>query len=278
MFHDRMCSRNVNITYSYLSKKLKGIKPDILVILGSGLSKVLANKKPIISIPYSKIPKTPTSTVSGHDGVLDIIRYNDKIVAVMRGRFHVYEGNSPDDTVRLLRALYLCGVRTAILTNAAGSTSIKHKPGDLIILKDHINMTGLTPLASKEAEAMAPMFTDLSEPYCLKLRTKIKKIAKKLGIKTTEGVYAWMHGPQYETRSEVKMLKSLGVDVVGMSTVAEVLALRHLDVKLACISTVTNYGTGVKAGKTLSHEEVKQMGIKTSEKLNSILDHFLSAS
>lgn len=285
MLHDSLCSRNAYIkglpknlrkTYSYISKKLKNLNPDIVVVLGSGLSNVLADKASIKKIPYSKIPCVPRATVSGHDGVLDIIEYNKKIIAIMRGRFHTYEGNTPDDTVRLLRALALYGAKTVILTNAAGSTSIKHKPGDLIILKDHINMTGLTPLSSKEARTIAPTFVDLSEPYCKKLRSNIKKAATKNKIKTTEGTYAWMTGPQYETVSEVKMLKQIGADVVGMSTVAEVLALRQLGVKVACISTVTNYGTGVKKGTTLSHKEVKEAGIKSSEKLNKILNYFLS--
>ncbi len=259
-------------TYSYLSKELIGIKPQIVVVLGSGLGKILS--KDVISlkkISYSDIPNIPESRVSGHDGILDIIKYKEKIVAVMRGRFHTYEGDTPDEVVRLLRALGLCGIKTAILTNATGSTSLKHKPGTFLLVKDHINMTAQTPLYSNEARSLGTTFVDVSEPYSLELRSKIKIAAKKNKTKMPEGVYAWMIGPQYETVAEVKMLNKLGADVVGMSTVAEVIALRQMNIETACISTVTNYGTGVLKGKKLSHEEVKNAGMKIGFTLDKLL-------
>lgn len=247
-------------------------------MLGSGLSKILSNDVVSLKkIPYSKIPNVPRSTVSGHDGVLDIIKYKQKTIAVMRGRFHVYEGNHPDDTVRLLRALGLTGIKHAILTNAAGSTSLKHKPGNILLVKDHLNMTALTPLSSNEARSIGPTFVDVSEPYSLKLRAKIKTIAKKHKVKVAEGVYAWMIGPQYETAAEVRMMNKNGADAVGMSTVAEVLALRQMDIDVACISTITNYGTGVIKGKKLSHDEVKIAAKKMQSSLDKILKSLIEA-
>ncbi len=272
-----MAKNKLKKTYNYLAKRLKGLEPEAVIILGSGLSGILSDVDSLKKIPYSKIPNVPKPTVSGHQGVLDIIRYQKKTVAVMRGRFHVYEGNHPDDTVRLLRALVLCGVKNAVLTNAAGSTSLKHKPGDMLLLKDHINVTALTPLSSDEARSLGTTFVDVSEPYSLKLRSKIKSIAKKHKVKMTEGVYAWMTGPQYETAAEVRMLNKHGADAVGMSTVAEVLALRQLDVDTACISTITNYGTGVIKGRKLSHEEVKIVAKKMQASLDKILKSLIAS-
>ncbi len=280
MLHDGLHSRNIAVNKlpgklgqaaTYLHKEIAKYSPEFVVVLGSGLSDVFSCGKVLYTIPYSSIPGIPKAIVSGHRGVLEIVKFEGKNVAIMRGRFHIYEGNSPDDAVRLLRALVLTGARTAILTNASGSTSLAHKPGELALIKDHINITNLTPLSSDEAHSLGGGFLDMSEPYCGELRTKIKNITKKLKIKMSEGVYACMRGPQYETAAEVSMLKRLGADVVGMSTVPEVIALRQLGVRVCCITTVTNYGTGVKKGATLSHEEVKTMGKKVAHKLDKII-------
>ncbi|MEI6092319.1 MAG: purine-nucleoside phosphorylase [bacterium] len=260
----------INKTVLFLERKIGNRKPEIMVILGSGLGDVLAEAKIIHEIPYADIPGIPASTVSGHKGVLEIVEYNKKIIAVLRGRLHTYEGCSSDDVVRTMRALALLGVHTAVITNAAGSTSKKNGPGDMVLLKDHINMNSQTPLISAEAKAMGETFLDLSEPYNNNLRKKIIKKAKEQKIKVSEGVYAWMKGPQYETAAEVKMLHKLGADLVGMSTVPEVIALRQLGVDVVGISTVSNYGTGVINSK-LSHKEVKTAGQKISISLNKLL-------
>ncbi|MFH1223125.1 MAG: purine-nucleoside phosphorylase [Pseudomonadota bacterium] len=286
MPNDGVHSRNINVnnlpgklglTVTCLNRELGLDIPKYVVVLGSGLSDVLSDVEVVRSVPYVSIHGIPKPTVSGHKGVLEIVKYKNKKIFVMRGRFHLYEGNSPDDSVRLLRALALLGVRTAFLTNAAGSTSLKNKPGDLLILKDHLNMTNLTPLSSSEGAALGAKFLDMSEPYSEELQKKIKQAANKLKIKTSTGVYACMRGPQYETQAEVKMLKILGADAAGMSTVPEVIALRQLGVKIACITTITNYGTGVKKGKHLSHEEVKKIGQKTAIKLDKIFKKVLSS-
>ncbi len=280
MFHDGLHSRNNTIkklpgklgkAAAYLSKKIGKYSPETVIVLGSGLSDVFSGVEILHSIPYSSIPGIPKAIVSGHRGVLEIVMFGGKKIAVMRGRFHIYEGNTPDDAVRLLRVLVLLGVRTAMLTNASGSTSLKNKPGELALIKDHINITNLTPLSSDEAHSLGGGFLDMSEPYSVEIRKKVKDISKKLNIKISEAVYACMRGPQYETAAEVKMLNKLGADVVGMSTVPEVIALRQLGVRVACITTVTNYGTGVKKGKTLSHSEVKETSGKTAHKLDKIL-------
>jgi purine-nucleoside phosphorylase len=256
---------------TYLKNEIGKYSPEFVVVLGSGLSGVFSEAEVLYSVPYSSIPGIPKAIVSGHKGVLEIVEFEGKKIAIMRGRFHIYEGNTPDDAVRLLRVLVLLGVKTAILTNASGSTSLKNKPGELTLIKDHINITNLTPLSSDEAHSLGGGFLDMSEPYDAEIRKIAKGIAKKLNIKISEAVYACMRGPQYETASEIKMLKTLGADVVGMSTVPEVIALRQLGVKVACLTTVTNYGTGVKKGKTLSHEEVKAASKKVAYKLDNML-------
>ena len=287
MLHDGVHSGNniidglaepLRSTTLFLKEKLEGITPDYMVVLGSGLSTVLSSDVEILtSIKYSDIPGSSGATVSGHSGILELIKCEGKIVAVLRGRLHTYEGHSATDVVRTVRALSILGVKKAILTNAAGGTSLKHKPGTFILLKDHINMTGLTPLSSAEAKSIGVTFVDLSQPYSLKLRKEIKKQAVKLKIGLREGVYAWMPGPQYETASEVRMMKNAGVDVVGMSTVPEVIALNQLHTEVAVLSMVTNYGTGVKKDKKLSHEEVKEIGLKTANKLDNLLKSLIKA-
>jgi len=280
VLHDGLHSRDTVINNlpgqlgeaaTYLQSEIGKYAPEFIIVLGSGLSDVFSGAEILCSIPYSSIPGIPKAIVSGHRGVLEIVKFEGKMIAIMRGRFHIYEGNSPDDAVRLLRILVLLGAKTAILTNASGSTSLKNKPGELALIKDHINITNLTPLSSDEAHSLGGGFLDMSEPYSAEIRKKIKGIAKKLNIKISEAVYACMRGPQYETGSEIKMLKKLGADVVGMSTVPEVIALRQLGVKVGCITTVTNYGTGVKKGKTLSHTDVKDMGKKVAHKLDKLL-------
>ena len=284
MLHDGLHSGNIAIknlpgklgqAATYLYNEIGKYVPEFVIVLGSGLSDVLFGAEVLYSIPYSSIPGIPKAIVSGHRGVLEIAMFEGKRIAVMRGRFHIYEGNTPDDAVRLLRVLVLLGVRTAILTNASGSTSLKNKPGELALIKDHINITNLTPLSSDEAHSLGGGFLDMSEPYSLEIRETIKKCAEKLNIKISDAVYACMRGPQYETASEVKMLKKLGADVVGMSTVPEVIALRQLGVNVACITTVTNYGTGVKKGNTLSHNDVKATSEKAAHKLDKLLKSLL---
>lgn len=266
MLHDGLHSG-----YNTVKQKLKGITPTCLIVLGSGLNKVLSDVEVAVRLPYTEIPGIKCSTVSGHEGVLEIIKLEEKYIAVLRGRSHIYEGYTASEVVRLHRILALLGVKKAILTNAAGSTSLRHKPGEIMLLKDCINMTGQTPLSTDEARSLGETFVDMSEPFSSKLRKEIKKIAAQLKIKLKEGVYAWMHGPQYETAAEVKMMNKLGADLVGMSTVPEVLALRQMGIEVVGISTVTNYGTGVRAGKKLSHSEVKKVGRETSHKLDILL-------
>ena len=260
----------INKTVLYLQRQIGSKKPEILIVLGSGLSEVMADANVIKEIPYSDIPGSPVSTVSGHKGLLTIAEYNGKTLAILRGRFHTYEGYSTDDIVRIIRSLALLGANRAIVTNAAGSTSKKNGPGDIVILKDHINMNYQTPLISLEAKALGETFLDMSEPYNNKLRKKIMTAAKNNKIKLHEGIYACSKGPQYETAAEVRMLNKIGADVVGMSTVPEVIALRQLDVDIVGISTVSNYGTGVSDSK-LSHQKVKVAGQKVSKTLDKLI-------
>ena len=205
MLNDGNGSRHLDIeslpapiskTVTYLLKKIGNKRPHTLVILGSGLGAILSasanvnvGHKPIkklLSLPYSEIPGVPISTVSGHAGLLEILDYNGKIIALMRGRLHTYEGYTSDDVVRIMRALAVLGLKTAIITNAAGSTSIKFGPGDIVLIKDHVNMTGITPLASDVARAIGETFVDMTDVYCKTERKKIISKAKNLGIKVNK--------------------------------------------------------------------------------------------
>lgn len=259
-------------TFEFLNKEFKNLNlnPSISITLGSGLSSVFNDLKSILKIKYNDIPGVPTSTVKGHSGVLDILEYEKKHIAVMRGRIHPYEyGNTPDDSVRILRVLALLGVKKSILTNAAGSLHLKNKVGSLMLIKDHIKLSHLTPLTSLEAKSIGPTFVDMTDAYSERIRDMIKKISKKNKINIAEGVYAYMHGPQYETSAEIKMLKTLGADAVGMSTALETIALKQLNIEVACISIMTNYGTGIK--KSVDHSSVTDVASKAAKKLDIIL-------
>lgn len=257
-------------TYLYLEKRFAGKVPKTLITLGSGQGEVLNDVKVLEDIPFSTISGVPKSSVSGHKGSLEIAEFNKNIIAIMRGRLHTYETNRTlDEVVRIQKALCLLGIENAILTNAAGSTSLDYKPGSLVVLSDHINLTGLSPLISDEL--LSYYFLDQSMAYDSTISNKIIEAGKANNIDIKTGVYAWARGPQYETPSETKMINMLGGNIVGMSTVPEVIILNYFKVKVAAISMVTNYAGGIIKNKILTHEEVKEVGLKGSNNLNKVL-------
>ncbi|MBN1114961.1 MAG: purine-nucleoside phosphorylase [Oligoflexia bacterium] len=258
-------------TALYLGNKLGAIRPECLVILGSGLNNVLEDINTLYTFRYKDITGIPGSSVSGHKGILQFCEYEGQVIAIMRGRLHIYEGYHCDDVVRLPRAIAFLGAKTAFITNAAGSTSVQNRPGDIVLINDHINTTGLSPLGSDEARMIGEQFIDMGQAYSRELGSDILKAARKNSIKLKQGVYAWTRGPQYETAAEIRALKKMGVSVVGMSTVPEVIALHQMGTRIACVSSVTNFCTGVRKDHTLSHEEVKENGKKVSQKLDGII-------
>jgi len=252
---------NKRIENGFISLKLQNNSLKTAIILGSGLSGV---KDSFIGeeIPFSKISDFPSPTVKGHSGILKI---SDK-VAICAGRIHYYEGYSIDDVVFPIFLLNRIGVKNLIITNAAGGINSSYKPGDLVLISDHINLTGCNPLIGINDDSLGPRFPDMSDCYNKELIDKALKI--KPGMK--QGVYAGLKGPPYETPAEVRMLKTIGADLVGMSTVNEVIAASYLGMKVIGISCVTNLAAGI-SDKKLDHSEVVEAGKKTEKELTSLI-------
>lgn len=245
-------------------KKIIDIKPEIGLILGSGLGDLAENIKNKVEIKYSDIPNFPVSTVKGHDGKLIIGELEGKDVIAMKGRFHYYEGYSQADTTIPVRVMKMMGVKNIIVTNAAGGVNKDFNAGDLMIIKDHINLSGSNPLIGKNDDRIGPRFPDMSDAYSKDKRKLVKDCAKELGINIKEGVYVYLSGPNYETPAEIKMLQILGGDAVGMSTVPEVLTAVHCGICVIGISCITNMAAGISQNK-LNHEEV----IETTERVKN---------
>lgn len=231
------------------------IKPKIGLILGSGLG-VLANEMTeAIHIPFDQIPYFMKPTAEGHKGEVVCGKLNGVEVILLNGRYHYYEGYTLEQVTFPVRIMKLLGVETLILTNACGAVNRSFKPGELMIIKDHINLTANNPLIGKNLDIFGPRFPDASEIYTKDLRMLAKRVGDHLGIKLNEGVYTWWTGPSYETPAEIKMISILGGDAVGMSTVPEALVASHAGMNVLGISCLTNMASGILPQK-LSHQEV----------------------
>lgn len=246
---------------AYIASKTDA-KPEIGLILGSGLG-VLADEieNPTV-IPYGDIPHFPVSTVEGHKGQLVIGTLEDKPVVAMQGRFHYYEGHGLEAVTFPVRVMKAIGVDKIIVTNAAGGVNESYRPGDLMLIKDHINLTGQNPLIGPNDQEMGVRFPDMSTAYCPDLRAIARNAAEQNGIQVQEGVYVGMLGPSYETPAEIRMLRILGGDAVGMSTVPEVIVARHAGIRVLGISCISNMAAGILP-QPLSHDEV----METAEKV-----------
>lgn len=229
----------INETTQYLVEK--GFdQPEVGIILGTGLGQ-LANEIEIINeVSYNHIPHFPTATVEFHKGKLIYGNLCGKKVIVMQGRFHLYEGYSLQDVTFPVRIMEKLGIKTLLISNAAGAINLDFNKGDLMLIDDHINLQGSSPLAFKGVEDLGERFTDMSEPYDKKINSNFDTIAKAHNITLHNGVYASVFGPQLETRAEYKMLKIIGADAVGMSTVPEVIVANHLNLKVAAVSVLTD--------------------------------------
>jgi purine-nucleoside phosphorylase len=232
-----------------------GPLPKVSIVLGSGLSELLREMTIESEVPYSEIPHVKRATVEGHAGKLVVGDLKGTRVACMQGRLHFYEGYSMHEVVFPFRALAYSGVETFLVTNAAGGLREDMKPMDLCLIRDHINLTGTNPLIGKNEEKLGPRFPDMSDIYDKGLRARIKALAERLGVDLKEGVYVGFHGPSYETPAEIRMCRQMGGDVVGMSTVPEAIALRHMGKRVVGISFVSNLAAGV-TDQHLVHSEV----------------------
>ncbi len=247
-----------------------GLKPEVGLILGSGLGVLADLIQDGISIPYQDIPHFPVSTVEGHDGELLLGTIEGRAVVMMKGRFHMYEGYGPEVTAFPVRVMKELGVQSLLVTNAAGGVNTSYKPGDLMVISDYINLTGRNPLIGPNDSALGVRFPDMSEGYSRRLRQTLKTIAAAKGIEVQEGVYAGMLGPSYETPAEIRMLRTLGADAVGMSTVSETIVARHAGLEVLGISCISNMAAGI-LDQPLSHDEVMETTDLARDKFLSLV-------
>jgi purine-nucleoside phosphorylase len=247
-------------------------QPLVGLVLGSGLGAFAEGLSARTAISYDKIPNFPVpSGVVGHAGELVLGSVGSTAVVVLSGRIHYYEGRPMSDVVFPARVLARLGVRAVILTNAAGGVRLSFRPGDLMLINDHVNALGTNPLVGGNEEALGPRFPDMSVVYDAKLRSVIKAEARRLRIPLHQGIYVSLTGPSYETPAEIRMWRKLGVDAVGMSTVPEAIALRHAGVRVAGISTITNMAAGILK-KPLNHVEVLETTRRVGARFVKLLE------
>lgn len=232
-----------------------GIRPEIGLILGSGLGVLAEEIEAPVRIPYGQVPHFPVSTVEGHAGQFVFGMLAGRPVVAMQGRFHYYEGYSQQQITLPVRVMKALGVRTLLVTNAAGGVNRDYTPGDLMILTDHLNFSGQNPLVGKNIDELGPRFPDMSEVYPRELVKGMESVAARLEIPVKKGVYVMMSGPSYETPAEIRMLRTLGADAVGMSTVPEAIVANHCGMAVAGISCITNMAAGI-LDQPLNHQEV----------------------
>ena len=245
------------------------LRPAIGVVLGSGLGAFADSLDEAVAVPFTEIPHFPASTVVGHGGALVVGRCRGIPVAVMKGRVHFYEGYSLEQVVFPVRVLGRLGVQTLVFTNAAGAINPAFAPGDLMVIEDHLNLLG-NPLLGPNEEALGPRFPDMSAAYDRGLRDVAEAACRAASVRCHRGVYVSLTGPSYETPAEIRMFRTLGADAVGMSTVPEVIAARHMGIRVAGLSCLTNMAAGV-TDRELDHREVLETGERVKGALLDVL-------
>ena len=252
----------------------QGPSPRLGIVLGSGLGAFAESLEDGLALGYDRVPGMPTASVSGHAGKLVLGTLSGKRVACLQGRVHAYEGHSPERVVFGVRLLAKLGTECVMLTNAAGGLADDMAPGDLMLIDDHLNLTGRNPLVGMHDASGSP-FCDMTQAYDEKLGQAAMQAAGELGIELKRGIYAGLLGPSYETPAEIRMLKTLGASAVGMSTVLETIALRQLGVRVAGLSLISNLAAGLARGP-LSHEEVKAIAGKSETVTSALLTRWCS--
>jgi purine-nucleoside phosphorylase len=246
------------------------LRPQIGLILGSGLGAFADSLANATRVPYAQIPAFPRSTAIGHAGQMAIGNAGNIPVAAMQGRVHLYEGYSAQEVAFPIRVFGRMGIRAVILTNAAGGINLKYQQGALVLIKDHINLQGHNPLVGPNDDRFGVRFPDMTQAYTRAYARAAQEEAAKLGLSLEDGVYAALLGPSYETPAEIRYLRTIGADLVGMSTVAEVIAARHMGIKVLAISCVTNMAAGI-LDQVLSHQEVMATGEKVRGQFEALL-------
>ena len=253
----------------FIQSKTK-LRPSVALVLGSGLGAFADELSSATRIPYHKIPGFPRSTVAGHSGQLVIGKAAGVPLVAMQGRVHLYEGYSAKEVVFPMRVLGRLGIRAAILTNAAGAINLDYSQGALVAIRDHINLQGTNPLIGPTDERFGVRFPDMSHAYAKAYREIALREAKRLGIQIHEGVYAALCGPSFETPAEIRYLKTIGADLVGMSTAFEVIVARHMGIRVLGISCVTNMAAGI-LDQPLTHAEVMETGDRVKGQFMALL-------
>ena len=256
-----------------LNEHLAGFQPVLAIVLGSGLGQLADLVKPVLTLDYSSIPGFPTPTVHGHSGRLLAGTIAATPVICLQGRSHAYEGHPARALALPIRALRAVGCTELLLTNAAGSLRPDMPPESLMAISDHINWAGINPLIGSNDETIGARFFDMSQAYNPALRSRLHQAAQAAGITLREGVYAMFAGPNFETPAEIRALHRLGADAVGMSTVPECLVANHCGMKVAAVSTITNYAAGMTAGN-LSHQETLAVGAQAADRLTDLVQGF----
>jgi purine-nucleoside phosphorylase len=246
------------------------LRPAVGVVLGSGLGGFADAVEDAVEIPYAEIPGWPATTAVGHSGTLVLGVFGGVPVAVMKGRAHLYEGHPPAKVVFGVRALGRLGVGNLVLTNACGAIDPSLAPGRLVAISDHLNLQGSSPLTGPNDDKLGPRFPDMSDAYDPEYRALARDAAARVGLELGEGVYAAWLGPAFETPAEIRMMRALGADLVGMSTVPEVLAARHMGIRCLALSCVTNAAAGVLP-EPIDHERVLEVGARAASDLVALL-------
>lgn len=255
----------------YIRSRSQGCRPRTAIVLGSGLSGVSKFIEPVVEIPYTDIPNFVRSTIEGHAGTLLIGKCSGKDVLAMKGRFHFYEGYSLAEVTLPIRVFSLLRVKSVVITNAAGGIAPNMGPGSLMLLSDHLNLMGDNPLHGPNDDRFGPRFPDMTDVYSAAFRDIAREEAQRLGITLAEGVYGALRGPSFETPAEVRMLRTLGADAIGMSTVPEAIVARHSGLDVLGISCITNIAAGLSSSK-INHLEVLEVGKRIEGDLARLLE------
>jgi purine-nucleoside phosphorylase len=262
------------VTAAALREKAGDLRPDVGIILGSGLGGLADNIESGNRVPFRDVPGFPSATVAGHAGALVAGQLGGKSVVALAGRFHMYAGHTAAVAAFPVRVMHALGARTLIASNAAGAIRDDLAPGDLMIIEDHINLTFTNPLTGPVQEG-DERFPDMSHPYDAELRYLLSKVAEREKIQLKSGVYACLPGPSFETRAEVRMLARLGADAVGMSTVPEVIVARTLRMRVAAVSCITNAASGTAEGPVL-HQEVLDVTARAADRFQRLIQSFIA--
>ncbi|MDL2225975.1 purine-nucleoside phosphorylase [Eubacteriales bacterium OttesenSCG-928-M02] len=249
-------------------------QPKALLVLGSGLGDYALRMENPTIIPYTSIPHFKQSTVPGHEGQLVLGRIFDVPVAIMQGRVHYYEGYSQQEITLPVRTLRLCGAEILFLTNAAGGINLDFSPGDLMLIDDHINFSGQSPLMGPNEEQLGLRFPDMAQAYDKQLKQALFDAAARADVELKRGVYMMFSGPQFETGAEIRFARTIGADAAGMSTVPEVIAGRHAGMRICGVSCITNMAAGI-LDQPLSHEEVNETALQVQDDFKRLVDEFI---